>query len=46
MTSPMPALNPISTGSEMKLATKPRRKSAASTRMAPTSSVSVADGGR
>ena len=28
ITSPMPALNPVRTGSEMKLATKPRRSSA------------------
>ena len=41
MTTPMPALNPTSTGSEMKLATKPRRKIQATIRMAPTSKVSV-----
>ncbi len=43
MTSPIPALNPVSTGSEMKLATNPRRSREAATRMAPTSKVSVAD---
>ena len=43
MTSPIPALKPISTGSEMKLATKPSRSSEASRRMAPTRKVSVAE---
>ncbi len=42
MTTPIPALNPTSTGSEMKLATKPRRKTQATIRIAPTSRVSVA----
>ncbi len=42
ITTPMPALNPTSTGNEMKLATKPSRSSEAATRMAPTMSVSVA----
>jgi len=37
ITTPMPALNPISTGSEMKLATNPRRRIAATIRMAPPS---------
>ena len=41
MTSPMPALNPVSTGSEIKLARKPRRSSPASSKNAPTSSASV-----
>jgi hypothetical protein len=35
----MPALKPTSTGSEMKLATKPRRKTDARISMAPTISV-------
>ncbi|MNC49296.1 hypothetical protein D3C75_984660 [compost metagenome] len=39
---PMPALKPTSTGSEMKLATKPRRKAPANTRKTPTSTVRVA----
>ncbi len=38
----MPALNPVSTGVEMKLDTNPRRITRASTSMAPTSTVSVA----
>ena len=42
ITRPMPALNPVSTGAEMKSATKPRRISRASISMAPTSAVSVA----
>ncbi len=42
MTTPIPALNPVRTGSEMKLATKPRRKTAAATSTTPTSKVSVA----
>ena len=46
MTTPIPALNPIRTGSEMKLATKPRRRAHAATRIAPTSSDSVADARR
>ena len=41
----MPALKPISTGSEMKLATKPRRSSEASTRIAPTSNGEGGGGG-
>ncbi|MNE69459.1 hypothetical protein D3C80_1651850 [compost metagenome] len=43
MTTPMPALNPTSTGSEMKLATKPSRSIPATIRIAPTISASVAD---
>ena len=39
MTTPIPALNPIKTGSEMKLAIKPIRKSDARTRKPPTSNV-------
>ena len=42
ITTPMPALKPISTGSEMKLATKPSRRKHATASIAPTSSVSVA----
>ena len=42
MTSPMPALNPVSTGAEMKLATNPSRSSRAASRIAPTSTASVA----
>ena len=42
MTSPMPALKPTRTGSEMKFAMKPKRRIAATTRIAPTKSVSVA----
>ena len=42
ITRPMPALKPVSTGAEMKLATKPRRSSRASSSIAPTSAVSVA----
>ena len=42
ITKPMPALNPVSTGSEMKLATKPSRKSRATSRIAPTRTASVA----
>ena len=38
----MPALKPVSTGVEMKLATNPSRSSRASTSIAPTSAVSVA----
>ncbi len=38
----MPALKPVSTGAEMKLATNPRRSSLASSSIAPTSAVSVA----
>ena len=43
MTTPMPALKPIRTGSEMKLATKPSRRIEASTSIAPTNSVNVAE---
>ncbi len=46
MTTPMPALKPIRTGSEMKLATKPSRRTDATTRIAPTRSVSVAEARR
>ena len=42
ITRPIPALNPVSTGSEMKSATKPRRNTPASTSIAPTRAVSVA----
>ncbi len=42
ITSAMPALNPIRTGSEMKLARKPSRRIDASTRMPPTSRPRVA----
>jgi len=42
MTRPMPALKPVSTGAEMKLATNPSRSSRASNSMAPTSAASVA----
>jgi hypothetical protein len=45
MTSPMPALKPISTGSEMKLARKPSRSTEASASRRPTSSVRVARAG-
>src|SRR5262245_1275474 len=38
----MPALKPVSTGDEMKFATKPNRNSRANTNIAPTSAVSVA----
>jgi hypothetical protein len=41
-TNPMPALNPVSTGSEMKFARKPRRKTRATRRIAPTRTASVA----
>jgi len=43
MTRPIPALNPINTGSEMKLATQPKRKIAPETRITPTNNVSVAE---
>src|SRR6516165_3759427 len=39
--SPTPALNPTRTGCEMKLARNPSRRNEASSRMAPTSMVSV-----
>ena len=42
MTRPMPDLKPVSTGSEMKLATKPSRSSDASASRTPTSTASVA----
>ena len=42
ITRPMPALNPVNTGAEMKSATNPRRITRASTSIAPTSAVSVA----
>jgi hypothetical protein len=42
MTMPIPALNPTSTGSEMKLARKPSRSRDAAARIAPTSTPSVA----
>ena len=42
MTRPMPALKPVSTGVEMKLATKPRRSTAASNSITPTRATSVA----
>ena len=42
ITSPIPALKPVSTGAEMKLATKPSRSSRARSSITPTSAVSVA----
>ena len=42
ITRPMPDLNPVSTGSEMKFATKPSRSTDAATSMAPISTASVA----
>ena len=42
MTRPMPALKPVSTGSEMNLATPPSRNSAASSRMTPAITASSA----
>ena len=42
MTAPIPALNPASTGSEMKLATKPSLATAARISINPTSNESVA----
>jgi hypothetical protein len=42
MTSPIPALKPVSTGSEIKLATTPRRSTAASISITPTRQASVA----
>jgi len=41
MTSPIPALKPTSTGSEIKFATIPRRGRCASNSAAPTSTVNV-----
>ncbi len=43
MTSPIPALKPVSTGSEMKLATTPRRSTEARISMTPTRNASVAE---
>ena len=43
MTRPIPALKPVSTGSEIRLATTPRRNRPASSRNAPTKSARVAD---
>jgi hypothetical protein len=42
ITSPMPALKPVSTGSEMKFARKPSLKIRATSRIAPTRIASVA----
>ncbi len=42
ITRPTPALKPVSTGTEMKLATNPRRISLARSSIAPTSAVKVA----
>ena len=42
ITRPMPALKPVRTGVEMKLATNPRRSTVASISKTPTSAVSVA----
>ena len=42
ITRPMPDLNPVSTGSEMKFATKPSRSTVASTSTSPTMTDSVA----
>ncbi len=42
ITRPIPALKPVSTGAEMKLATNPRRISLARSSIAPTSAVRVA----
>ena len=42
ITRPMPALKPVSTGVEMKFATKPRRSSRATSSITPTSAASVA----
>ncbi len=42
ITRPIPALNPVRTGVDMKFATKPSFRSLASMSIAPTSSVSVA----
>ena len=43
ITSPIPALKPVSTGSEMKLATKPSRSRRAASSTRPVSTASVAD---
>src|SRR5262245_55190603 len=45
MTRPIPDLNPVSTGSEMKLATNPRRTAAATMSIPPTSNARVAAAG-
>jgi hypothetical protein len=42
ITRPIPALKPVSTGAEMKLATNPRRITLASSRIVPTRAVNVA----
>ena len=42
ITSPTPALKPVSTGDEMKLETKPRRITRASSSATPTNAASVA----
>ena len=42
ITRPMPALKPVSTGVEMKVATKPSLSTRAASSIAPTSAVSVA----
>jgi hypothetical protein len=42
ITSPIPALNPVSTGAEMKFATKPRRSTDAAISRPPASALSVA----
>jgi hypothetical protein len=46
ITKPTPALNPVSTGSEMKLARKPKRRMRAAMSIKPTSSERVADATR
>src|SRR5262245_66667449 len=43
ITRPTPALKPVSTGSEMRLATTPRRNKPANSRNAPTRNDKVAD---
>ena len=43
ITRPTPALKPVSTGSEMRLATTPRRNRPANSRNAPTRNAKVAD---
>jgi hypothetical protein len=42
ISSPVPALNPASTGSEMKSARKPSLRAAATSRMAPVNTAKVA----
>ncbi len=42
ITTPMPALKPVRTGSEMKFATNPRRRMRAASRIAPVSAASIA----